>query len=113
MGMRYNSPPGWPPPPEGWSPPPGWEPDPSWGPAPPGWQFWVDDGTEPGAEEAATESFAAPVAPAGGAGATSAYQYGASGQLEQPAESPYDTGFLRARSEERRVGKERRAAEAA
>lgn len=38
---RFQTPPGWPPPPEGWTPPPGWRPDPSWPPAPPGWQFWV------------------------------------------------------------------------
>lgn len=38
---HFNAPPGWPPPPEGWSPPPGWQPDPSWPPAPPGWQFWT------------------------------------------------------------------------
>lgn len=40
--MRFNVPPGWPTPPEGWVPDPGWQPDRSWPPAPPGWQFWVD-----------------------------------------------------------------------
>ena len=61
--MRFNPPPGWPQPPEGWVPPAGWSPDPSW-PAPPeGWQLWVPedgnaagaagaDGTEDRAEEA-------------------------------------------------------------
>src|SRR6266545_533936 len=43
MAYRFNPPPGWPKPPEGWQPPPGWQPDPSWPPAPPGWQFWIDD----------------------------------------------------------------------
>lgn len=41
--MRYNPPPGWPKPPEGWTPPAGWQPDPSWGPVPPGWQLWIRD----------------------------------------------------------------------
>lgn len=38
---RFNSPPGWPVPPDGWKPPQGWQPDPSWPPAPQGWEFWV------------------------------------------------------------------------
>jgi hypothetical protein len=42
--MRFNPPPNWPTPPEGWHPEPGWKPDPAWGPAPEGWQVWVDDG---------------------------------------------------------------------
>lgn len=41
--MRYNPPPNWPEPPEGWVPPPGWSPDPSWPAPPPGWKFWVED----------------------------------------------------------------------
>lgn len=43
--MRFNPPPGWPQPPEGWVPPAGWNLDPSW-PAPPDdWQLWLrDDG---------------------------------------------------------------------
>ncbi|MDI1462433.1 hypothetical protein QEZ54_15790 [Catellatospora sp. KI3] len=46
MGWKYQSPPGWPAPPEDWTPPPGWKPDPSW-PAPPeDWQFWVTDGAD-------------------------------------------------------------------
>lgn len=41
--MRFNPPPGWPQPPEGWVPPAGWNPDPSW-PAPPDeWQLWLPD----------------------------------------------------------------------
>jgi hypothetical protein len=47
MGLRFNPPPGWPPPPPGFVPPPGWQPDPSWPPPPPGWQLWVPDETEP------------------------------------------------------------------
>lgn len=41
----FNPPPGWPRPPEGWTPPKGWSPDPSWPEPPPGWEFWssVDD----------------------------------------------------------------------
>lgn len=45
--MRFNSPPGWPAPPEGWTPPPGWKPDPSWPDPPPGWELWVSDHTTP------------------------------------------------------------------
>lgn len=41
--MRWASPPGWPPPPAGWTPHPYWQPDPSWPPAPYGWQFWTPD----------------------------------------------------------------------
>lgn len=37
----FNTPPGWPEPPPGWTPPPGWQPNPAWPPAPPGWQFWL------------------------------------------------------------------------
>jgi hypothetical protein len=44
---RFNPPPGWPAPPQGWTPPAGWQPDPSW-PAPPaGWSFWVEDRPRP------------------------------------------------------------------
>ena len=43
VGLRFNPPPGWPAPPEGFSPSPGWQPDPSWPAPPPGWQLWVDD----------------------------------------------------------------------
>lgn len=52
--MRFNSPPGWPQPPEGWVPPPGWNPDPSWPEPPAGWQLWVsDEATDTPAPEAA------------------------------------------------------------
>ncbi len=47
MGVRFNPPPGWPPPPAGFVPPPGWQPDPSWPPPPPGWQLWIPDDTVP------------------------------------------------------------------
>lgn len=36
----FNPPPGWPRPPEGWTPPKGWSPDPAWPEPPPGWEFW-------------------------------------------------------------------------
>jgi hypothetical protein len=45
--MRYNPPPNWPEPPEGWVPPPDWSPDPSWPPPPPGWKLWVEDAPVP------------------------------------------------------------------
>jgi hypothetical protein len=41
--MRFNPPPGWPTPPEGWRPPTGWLPDKSWPPVPPGWKLWIED----------------------------------------------------------------------
>lgn len=43
--MRFNPPPNWPPPQDGWVPGPGWTPDPSWPPPPAGWQLWIDDET--------------------------------------------------------------------
>jgi hypothetical protein len=46
--MRFNCPPGWPPPPPGWAPSPGWKPDPSWPPPPPGWLLWVEDDGQAG-----------------------------------------------------------------
>lgn len=49
--MRFNPPPGWPPPAEGFVPGPGWRPDPSWPPAPPGWQFWLPDDRVPAYRE--------------------------------------------------------------
>lgn len=45
IGFRFNTPPGWPPPPPGWTPPEGWQPQSDWPPAPPRWQFWVADET--------------------------------------------------------------------
>jgi hypothetical protein len=47
VGLRYNPPPGWPPPPRGFTPKPGWQPDPSWPPPPPGWPLWVNDDQPP------------------------------------------------------------------
>ena len=46
--MRFNCPPGWPPPPPGWSPSPGWKPDPSWPPPPAGWALWTEDDSPAG-----------------------------------------------------------------
>ena len=40
-GLKFNPPPGWPKPPEGWTPPAGWTPDPSWPDPPEGWLLWV------------------------------------------------------------------------
>lgn len=41
--VRFNPPPGWPRPPDGWTPPEGWKPDPSWPAPPPGWNLWLTD----------------------------------------------------------------------
>jgi hypothetical protein len=41
--VRFNLPPGWPSPPEGWRPPPNWKPDPKWPQPPADWQLWVDE----------------------------------------------------------------------
>lgn len=43
--MRFNPPPQWPVPRQGWFPDRDWAPDPSWPPAPPGWRFFVDEPT--------------------------------------------------------------------
>jgi uncharacterized protein DUF4190 len=48
VGLRFNPPPNWPPPPPGFVPPPRWQPDPDWPPAPPGWQLWVPDDSAAG-----------------------------------------------------------------
>lgn len=62
MAYRFNPPPGWPQPPQGWRPPAGWQPDPSW-PAPPeGWEYWVADAPAENPVESAAEP-AAPAAP--------------------------------------------------
>ena len=45
MTPKFNSPPGWPPPPAEWVPPEGWQPDPSWPVPPAGWPLWIDDST--------------------------------------------------------------------
>ncbi|MGW2090651.1 DUF4333 domain-containing protein [Promicromonospora sukumoe] len=45
--MRFSSPPGWPTPPEDWSPPAGWRPQPDWPAAPEDWSFWSDDAGQP------------------------------------------------------------------
>jgi hypothetical protein len=69
VGLRFNPPPGWPAPPEGFSPPPGWQPDPSWPPPPPGWQLWVDDSAPSGTAAGSWNGLAAqPSASAAGAG---------------------------------------------
>lgn len=64
--MRFNSPPGWPTPPQGWMPPPGWKPDPSWPDPPAGWQLWIpndDTATDP-----PVSAPTPPVAPSAAAG---------------------------------------------
>jgi hypothetical protein len=45
--MKFSSPPGWPVPPEDWSPPAGWQPQPDWPAAPEGWSFWTDADGQP------------------------------------------------------------------
>ena len=47
MTRRYNPPPNWPAPPDGWTPPAGWEPDPACGPPPPGWSVWTLERANP------------------------------------------------------------------
>jgi hypothetical protein len=47
MAQRYNPPPGWPVPTEGWKPAFDWRPDPEWPPAPEGWVFWQKDPAAP------------------------------------------------------------------
>lgn len=39
--MRFNPPPGWPPPPAGWQPTADWAPDAAWPTPPDGWQLWL------------------------------------------------------------------------
>lgn len=45
--LKFNPPPGWPKPPDDWTPPKGWTPDPSWPKPPPGWLLWVPHGADP------------------------------------------------------------------
>ncbi len=47
MTLKFNPPPGWPPPPAGWVPPEGWQPDPSWPVPPAGWPLWIYDSNPP------------------------------------------------------------------
>lgn len=42
-GRTFNPPPGWPKPPNGWTPPKDWKPDPNWPAMPEGWELWVSD----------------------------------------------------------------------
>ncbi|WP_456786296.1 LppU/SCO3897 family protein [Cellulomonas sp. P5_C5] len=56
--MKFNPPPNWPTPPEGFAPEPGWTPDPSLPAPPPGWQLWVqDDVALPGETTEATRHY--------------------------------------------------------
>jgi hypothetical protein len=102
MAQTFNSPPGWPKPPEGWTPPPAWSPDPSWPQAPEGWQFWVEDpftaALAPGSGPTETPSAASPTQTMGtsptqvippSSGQPTLYSYGPSSGLEQPGASPY------------------------
>lgn len=41
--VTFNPPPGWPKPPDGWTPPKGWTPDPSWPEPPHGWSLWLTE----------------------------------------------------------------------
>ena len=45
-GFRFNPPPGWPKPPDGWVPPDDWKPDPNWPSPPADWELWLPVGTE-------------------------------------------------------------------
>jgi hypothetical protein len=97
VAQRFNPPPGWPTPPEGFVPEPGWQPDPSWPAAPPGWQFWVSgalaDPTaawyNPPGSSAGTDE-AAPGTPAGTGGGSPGTPAGAAGVPQQTsAEAGY------------------------
>lgn len=82
--MRFNPPPGWPTPPEGWTPPPGWKPDPAWPTPPPGWHLFVPvDESEPDldVDESAAE---APTDPAQGSPGTAPDQTSARLQSALP-----------------------------
>ena len=68
MGLRFNPPPNWPPPPPGFVPPPRWQPDPSWPPPPPGWQVWVHDPLPGELEDQADEEDDCPAGFANGTG---------------------------------------------
>lgn len=50
--VSFNPPPGWPPPPEGWSPTAPWHPDPSWEALPRDWKLWVPAPRAPDHERA-------------------------------------------------------------
>jgi len=103
MGLRFNPPPGWPPPPAGFVPPPGWQPDPSWPPPPPGWQLWVPDDTVPTpAPMPPVPPPAGPMPPAGMPDQAGQVPYGPppaypAGQAPfgapSPAERPRTSGF--------------------
>lgn len=94
--MRFNSPPGWPQPPEGWVPPAGWKPDPSWPDPPEGWQVWLPDGDvdaglegEPAASEPGWDPLFDPMpAPADDASATAD---AANNEPVAPATAPAST----------------------
>lgn len=60
----FNPPPGWPKPPEGWTPPSGWKPDPSWPPPPPGWDLWISSDAESDATSEHPPTATAPESPA-------------------------------------------------
>ncbi len=59
-GVRFNPPPGWPQPPDGWTPPTGWSPDPAWPDPPDGWVLWVSTDVEPETPSAPTPPEAEP-----------------------------------------------------
>jgi hypothetical protein len=68
VGLRFNPPPNWPPPPPGFVPPPRWQPDPAWPPPPPGWRLWVPDDTVAAGPEGRPGRHASPRDFAGGPG---------------------------------------------
>jgi hypothetical protein len=87
VGLRFNPPPGWPPPPRDFVPQPGWQPDPSWPPPPPGWRLWVDDQQVPAQDE--VPRAAGPGAPYDPAG-----QPSASGKMSRWAIASFVLGLL-------------------
>lgn len=89
--MRFNPPPGWPPPPPGFAPGPDWRPDPRWPPPPPGWQLWVSDEPQWSAWEPARPPSGYAAASPTRAPARSTQQWSA---WEQPAPPPSGTSGL-------------------
>lgn len=98
--MRFNPPPAWPQPPEGWTPPPDWKPDPAWPPLPDGWQLWLADEVPypaaepdpPASDAPAHTPPATPVAPVDPPTPETDVQ--APVPPEVPAPTPPDTGTL-------------------
>lgn len=89
-GMRFNPPPGWPPPPKEWMPTAEWRPDPSWPPAPAGWVFWVPEDAQasPPPTHVATQK----PAPAGPSELSTTAEPSAQAPVREDLKGPTPTG---------------------